>query len=119
MHNNMSNPTHIYEIELVDNNGQMFLNQNVLRVQQPKEDFMKEGRRFLYIEPSFRQVVYEDADVGTPAITGAPLSNILGYADTDKVWGKSFKIRLTSKQTGRKVDLNLTFKNSGIVNASE
>lgn len=123
MHNNMSNPTHIYEIELVDNNGQMFLNQNVLRVQQPKEDFMKEGRRFLFIEPSFRQVVYDDYFddnyAGIPAITSAPLSNILGNIEVDKVWGKSFKIRLTSKQTGRKVDLNLTFKNSGIVNASE
>ena len=119
IHNNKSNPTHIYEVEVVDNNGQIFLNQRVLRTPQPKEDFKKEGRRFLFIEPSFRQVVYEDTDVGIPAITSAPLSNILGSVDADKVWGKSFKIRLTSKQTGRKVDLNLTFKNSGIVNASE
>ena len=119
MHDNRSNPTHIYEIEIVDNSGQIFLNQRVLRPSPPKEDFTKEGRRFLFIEPSFRQVVYEGTDVGVPAITSAPLSNILGSITADKVWGKSFKIRLTSKQTGRKVDLNLTFKNSGIVNASE
>jgi len=120
VHGNRSNPTHIYEIEIVDNNGQIYLKQGVLRYEPPKEDFLKPGRRFVYIEPAFRQLaLQEGTDVGSPGITVPPISGILGETDIDKVWGKTFKVRITSKQTGRKMDLNLTFKNSGIVNASE
>ena len=54
-----------------------------------------------------------------PNPQNAPDSNILGVPDVDKVWDKVFKVRLTSKKTGRKIDLNLTFKNTGITNTSE
>ncbi len=120
MHGNRSNPTHIYEIEIVDNNGQIFINQSVFSYEHPKEQFTKSGRRFIYIEPTIAQTLLDpNADVGTAAVNNPPNPSILGTTDIQKVWGKEFKVRLTSKKTGRKVDLNLTFKNSGIVNASE
>ena len=31
-----------------------------------------------------------------------------GSAD-DLIWGKTFKVRLTSKKTGKKIDLNITY----------
>jgi hypothetical protein len=120
VHGNRSNPTHIYELEIVDNNGQIFLKQGVIRYEAPKQNFIKEGRRFMYIEPAYQQIVMPPGtDTGPPAVDTPPLSGILGDPDIDKVWGKTFKVRVKSKQTGRKVDLNLTFKNTGIVNASE
>jgi hypothetical protein len=120
VHGNRSNPTHIYEIEIVDNNGQIFIKQGVFNYEHPKEDFTKSGRRFVYIEPTFAQtLLHPTTDVGSPSVTNPPNSSILGNPDVQKVWNKKFKVRLTSKKTGRKVDLNLTFKNSGIVNASE
>ena len=60
-----------------------------------------------------------DDNLGTPSTTNPPYPSILGASGVDAVWEKTFKIRTTSKKTGRKLDLNLTFKNTGIVNPSE
>jgi len=34
---------------------------------------------------------------------------IVGSAE-DLIWDKTFKVRLTSKKTSRKIDLNITYK---------
>ena len=121
IHDNISNPTYIYEIEMVDNSGQIFLRQNLFMFESPKETFTKTGRRFIYIEPSFQQTVLEDpAAAGVPSGNNLPNSTILGANGLDqKIWNETMKIRLTSKKTGRKMDLNLTFKNTGVQNPSE
>ena len=37
------------------------------------------------------------------------LANVaVGKAD-DTIWNKTFKLRLTSKKTGKKIDFNLTY----------
>ena len=50
----------------------------------------------------------EDANGGE--LTTAPDSEDLplGYRDIS-VWGKKYKVRLTSKKTGKKIDLNISF----------
>ena len=125
---NISNPTHIFEIEMVDNGGQIFLRQDIFMFEQPQETFSKSGRRFIYIEPSTQQVVFEQSvnengdlvpNIGIANVNVAPNDTILGGDLEDKVWSNSYKIRVTSTKTGRKLDLNVTFKNSGIVNPSE
>ena len=123
IHSNVSNPGHIYEIEIINNNGQIFMRQQVVRYETSKPNYSKQGRRFLYIEPSLQQVAFQEENESliteVPNPQNSPDSNILGVSDVDKVWDKVFKIRLTSKKTGRKIDLNLTFKNTGITNTSE
>ena len=87
----------------------------------PKETFTKTGRRFIYIEPSLQQTVLEEPSAaGAPSGNNLPNSTILGANGLQKkIWNETMKIRLTSKKTGRKMDLNLTFKNTGVQNPSE
>ena len=124
VHENVSNPTHIYEIEMIDNNGQIFLKQNIFNFEKESENLVKSGRRFIYIEPSLQQTVIDPSALGStlgaPSLTNAPPTALLGAAGlADQVWGKGFKVRLTSKQTGRKLDLNINFTNTGKVKPSE
>ena len=82
--------------------------------------YTKSGRRFIYIEPSLQQLALEpNANIGTPNINNPPNSSILGADGVDSVWNNTYKIRVTSKKTNRKLDLNVTFTNTGIVNPSE
>jgi hypothetical protein len=118
IHNNISNPTYIFEIEMVDNRGQLFMRQKMFMFEPETYKYTKTGRRFLAVRPRLSQTVYspETSSPTTIGLMETPDSDILGSADTtDKVWNKRFKVRLTSKKTGRKIDLNLTFKNTGVV----
>ncbi len=49
----------------------------------------------------------DDADFSKSAEIEYPNVDI-GTAE-DLIWGKTFKIRLTSKKTGKKIDLNVTY----------
>ena len=119
IHNNISNPTYIFEIEMVDNNGQVYLKQNVFTYKSNRPTYTKNGRRFIYIEPSLQQSSLESDAVTAPAdINEPPEDSLLGIEGISKVWTKEYKIRITSKKTGKKMDLNVTFKNSGVTNPS-
>lgn len=118
-HQNISNPTPVTEIELVDNNGQLFINKKIFTFPSVPQRPTISGRRLLAIEPAQFQQAYslEDSTIGPgQAVVGtAPPSNEIGAA-ADAVWDKKFKIRLTSQKTGKKMDLNITFKNTGVAN---
>jgi hypothetical protein len=118
-HQNISNPTPVTEIELVDNNGQLFINKKIFTFPTTPQRPTISGRRLLAIEPTQFQQAYslQDSTIGPgQAVAGtAPPSNEIGGA-ADAVWEKKFKIRLTSQKTGKKMDLNITFKNTGVAN---
>jgi len=129
IHGNISNPTEIFQIEMVDNNGQISYILSVVDMSEPAPKTIKlPGRRFLYIAPALQQAVFnrtafnETNEVKEKPqnikLTDLPPSNVLGYIEEDgeSVWQKKFKIRVTSAKTGKKFDLNITVKNTGVTN---
>jgi len=129
VHGNISNPTEVFQLEMVDNQGQIFYTLKVcdMAAPEPQED-KKMGRRFIYVAPALQQQVFDferfnnsNEIHGAPQnikITDLPPSNVLGYTEEscEAVWDKKFKIRVTSAKTGKKFDLNITVKNSGVTN---
>jgi hypothetical protein len=129
IHGNISNPTEVFEVEMVDNNGQIYYTLSVLDMDvPPPRVFASPGRRFIYIAPADQQKVFnrttfnESNEVKEQPqnikLTDLPPTNVLGYLEEDgqSVWDKKFKIRVTSAKTGKKFDLNITVKSSGVTN---
>tara|TARA_R110000824_G_scaffold153294_1_gene324908 strand:- start:4033 stop:6822 length:2790 start_codon:yes stop_codon:yes gene_type:complete len=120
VHGNISNPTPIIEVEMVDNDGQIFLRQKPYTFKTIKQPLTMSGRKYILIEPSGRQVEFRaQAQTAPNTVNDTPSVPLGEDGIEDSIWNKAFKVRLISKKTGRKMDLNINFKNSGIVKGSE
>jgi hypothetical protein len=124
-----SNPSIVYEVELVDNEGQVYMILETVKFMVgPDRVLNKPGRRFIYIEPALNNLKLEDTyfksqypEPTWPGIAPAtiPQNNVLGSPDPNHAGARiqgPWKIRVTSKKTGKRFDLNLTFKNTGVEN---
>jgi hypothetical protein len=119
-HGHTSKPTEVYEVELVDNDGAVF---PVIRLVpfQTIADFKssdKKMRRFLQVNPQLMQTIFNENETGitrTGDTDGSPTtapygdSVSLGFQD-ERLWSRTFKVRLTSRQTGKKIDFNIRMK---------
>ena len=68
-------------------------------------------KKLLQVSPAMSHVGINDetADYGQPAATQVEaIRSKIGTA-TELIWGKTFKFRLTSKKTGRKIDFNIKY----------
>ena len=132
VHNNISNPTPIYEIELVDNDGAIYMVTNLYEPEPLQRSSEKQMRRFLHVIPSQEQVELNLEESGlvveqrgipesvasTASGKGKKLS--LGVAAESTLDNKKvFKIRLTSKNSGKKIDINLNFEHKRNVTQEE
>ena len=145
IHDNFSNPTCIYEVEMRYDKGlsypiikyynpgegadfkiptrpfqkfleirpydeHLFLNFNSSGLDGNKNITTPEGseRRISSLFPTRR----DDFKEGDQYVLGDPLLK-------DQAWGRTFKIRITSRQSGRKLDLNVKFDYKDLVKASD
>ena len=60
------------------------------------------------------QVMVDSSQVNFQDTAKNQYENIKVGVAEDLVWGKTFKIRLTSKKTGKKIDLNITYSDPDI-----
>tara|TARA_R110000851_G_scaffold70356_3_gene156964 strand:+ start:626 stop:3157 length:2532 start_codon:yes stop_codon:yes gene_type:complete len=115
-HGVFSNPTSVFEIELLQDSDDTFI---IVEEYEFKNNltnnYSKSGRRYLQIKVSNLQgLINEQTNEFDEATTADDITSVnLGPSDLEnKVWGKTFKIRVTSEKTGKKIDLNVSFKHT-------
>ena len=110
-HGTPSNYTPIYEVELIQDSDETKINVSQYKIPQPaKHEYRRMAKRIMRITPNFDHLVFN----GDENNVADALQN-LGVFESNKLLslsndGEKFKIRITSKHTGKKMDINLTVK---------
>jgi hypothetical protein len=127
VHGNKSNPSEIYKVFMHDDSGTVWLDIETIpapRSPDPRT-FTKGAKRFVQIKPNFNQTTINELESNfvnqitnerIQSLEAHNLTNdpvVLGDSNSsdNSVWSddqvpQKFKMRLTSKKTGRKIDVN-------------
>ena len=108
-HGLLSNPTPIYQIEMKEDADESFLEVEVVDfVKEEKYQNSRTMTRDLQILPAPLHTIFDQSQVpfSMGSLKGKVSSLNLGIAEKP-VWGKRFKFRITSKDTGKKIDINV------------
>jgi hypothetical protein len=112
---NLSNPSKVFEIEMVNNGGAIFPIIRVVDFEIPKPysyDF--EMRRFLLLSvaPTQTEILQSVKEVSSQLGFVSARDVVRNFKlfnnSENSVWNKSFKIRLTALDTGRMLDINIS-----------
>jgi hypothetical protein len=107
----------VFESELIDDGGYVYANfvqhsEDDLAVPPPKEPFTS-FKKLINIIPNIQHVQLDTSAATFASSSVSQMSDVhLGTQAEDTLWDadKYFKIRLTSKKTGKKIDLNIGFE---------
>ena len=130
VHGNLSNPTTVFEVEMISKKGMPYLEFDTIDLQeeyisqQEKSLMKKPMRRYIQIIPTVPQGLLNvplsnlplQNAAGEDTVNGVQ-SVVLGVSD-EKLWGKKFRFRFTSKKTGRKIELDVNFTTEHQLNES-
>jgi len=104
----------IYCAELVNDGGYLYPLFDIIETMEEQKPEMvnttTDFKKLFRLDPNIRQLLFDDSavDYSKPAYTQKELMKV-GVSE-EPIWDKTFKIRLTSKKTGKKIDLNITYK---------
>ncbi len=105
-HFHVSNPTVIYEVEMVEDHGAHFFKKRVVELphREPRIP-SKPCRRLIEIKPALDQQFLDFESLGDMTSAFDVETPTLGNEISP--WNKKYKIRFVSRKTGKKIDLNL------------
>ena len=109
-----SNPTPIYVVELLkdSDNSRIMVDTYKFPEQKVSQQFVT-MKRLLQITPAPQHVIFDPEELMTNKYADSFNGSLdeLKYGIAQKpIWGRKFKIRITSNDTGRKIDVNVLFK---------
>lgn len=106
-----SNPSPVYEVELIKAASASKVSVKVISMQENIEYKDKTFKNLIQIKPSFQQEIFDDQNDFVQGLSTFKkrINDISLGTATDKVWGKKFKIRVKSKDSGKIIDLNVKF----------
>ena len=110
-HKHNSYPTDVFSVEIVEDSGSVYPIIKIHEFRKPETKQIKRGvKRFFSVKPAMRNLLVNEEASGFDPEEGPDIGQdiVFGRGD-DTTWKKKFKIRLTSKSTGRKVDFNFSF----------
>jgi hypothetical protein len=114
IHGNISNPTKPIEIQMINENGTIFLLKREYMFGEENKILSKNIKNLLQIKLNKEQSAINNEKTfknAENAQTAADVINNLTLSNKEiTVWGKQFLIRVTSKSTGKKIDLRFKFK---------
>jgi len=116
-----SNPTPIYEVELIRDADETKIIVNVINLSVDLFQKQKNFKQFMQITPALQHTVPVDSIDEFYRGLDAPVGPL--QRDNDKIlekytlgiaekslWGRKFKIRVKSNNTGKTIDFNIKFK---------
>ena len=110
-HGKISNPSPVYKLIMVENDGAVY---PLIEVYQMKKIIpqkpTKTCKKLINIVPRYSQrlINLEKSNIGDGTSTKEVKNIVLGLEEKS-LFGRKFKIRLTSKKTGKQLDLNVNF----------
>jgi len=121
-HQGLSFPSPVYRVQLVDDHGRVYPIIETIDLVMPEgRPLVTSARKYLQIGPALSQAIVNTGSYASAGWPGAPPANFNLDTAEDSIWGdnKVFKIRVTSKHTGKKLDLNINFNEAPKVNPNE
>ena len=114
-HGHKSNPSPVYEIELYNDGGAGYpIIRHYDMTSPDPTTTTKSARKIIQIVPRISQAYLNETASGlrddTGSLSSAKNKDIVLGTESESLFGKKFKVRLTSKSTGKKLDLNINFK---------
>jgi hypothetical protein len=110
-HGNFSNPSIVQSVQLVNDAGSIYsiIEAYDTSIFDSKLCNVKSFKRLLSVEPNIKNTIFDRTL--NPSFTGSDelLQNSKLGNSTQSIWDKKIKMRVTSKSSGRKIDINMVF----------
>ena len=104
----------LVEVELVSDGGYKYATFDEKIPADFEEDLLNEVttqfKKIFQLVPNINQLEFDTTEVDFDNNAGDEINGIVVGTSDDSIFGKTFKLRLTSKKTGKKIDLNVTYK---------